>query len=537
MKKIILLVLLFNAYLGFTQCTFNLNLTVNHASDSSVCDGSIIAIPVGNNGPVTYTWNCNGCINTNSSNLTGLCFGANGTVIATDSTGCTATSMWNIGISPCSNFGASVYPSSTTGPNGCDGSILVTPFGGTAPYNYAIGNGVVNYSSNNPSNLCTGNYTVNVSDANGCSMSTITNVDVICNLSVNISIVSFPSSLSSCNGVISTNIFGQVGVPAYSWNTGDSSSVLEGLCPGSYQVCVTDGYGCQICDSITLYDSSYVNCALYSANLNITNVSASSLCDGSIDPIILGGTVPYVYLWSNGSTNSTITNLCTGQYDLTVTDGNGCSTSASGYVGEDGANVGDTIILNGSIGADSSVLGTISGPWIVNCNFDYNTITNAFVTSYVDLLDSTVVTWTLLFNDGTSTTLNATYSFSPGTAGTYNVLLQLYCGLKSNPLWLIAYDQMIYEGTSGIDNLSENSISIYPNPSNDHITIDAGDLTTMNGYSIKIEDAQGQQVFQNAVNQQQFNIDITSWGGNGLYFVRIIDPQGNTVDIKKIVLQ
>ncbi len=70
-----------------------------------------------------------------------------------------------------------------------------------------------------------------------------------------------------------------------------------------------------------------------------------------------------------------------------------------------------------------------------------------------------------------------------------------------------------------------------------HITIDAGNLAAMNGYSIKIEDAQGQQVFQNAVTQQQFYIDITTWVGNGLYFVRIIDPQGNTVDIKKIVLQ
>jgi hypothetical protein len=82
-----------------------------------------------------------------------------------------------------------------------------------------------------------------------------------------------------------------------------------------------------------------------------------------------------------------------------------------------------------------------------------------------------------------------------------------------------------------------NTLKIWPNPSNDHITIDAGNLTTMNGYSIKIEDAQGQQVFQNAVNQQQFYVDITTWGGNGLYFVRIIDPQGNTVDIKKIILQ
>jgi hypothetical protein len=97
----------------------------------------------------------------------------------------------------------------------------------------------------------------------------------------------------------------------------------------------------------------------------------------------------------------------------------------------------------------------------------------------------------------------------------------------------------LYNGNNvGIDENKEiGEIQIFPNPSNDHITIDAGNLATMNGYSIKIEDAQGQQVFQNAVNQQQFYIDITTWGGNGLYFVRIIDPQGNTVDIKKIVLQ
>lgn len=97
---------------------------------------------------------------------------------------------------------------------------------------------------------------------------------------------------------------------------------------------------------------------------------------------------------------------------------------------------------------------------------------------------------------------------------------------------------VINTGITGYNPITyKNTLKIWPNPTNDHITIDAGNLTTMNGYSIKIEDAQGQQVFQNAVNQQQFYVDITNWGGNGLYFVRIIDPQGNTVDIKKIVLQ
>jgi hypothetical protein len=82
-----------------------------------------------------------------------------------------------------------------------------------------------------------------------------------------------------------------------------------------------------------------------------------------------------------------------------------------------------------------------------------------------------------------------------------------------------------------------NTLKIWPNPTNDQITIDAGNLSTMTGYSIVIENSQGQQVFQNLINQQQFLVDITNWGGNGLYFVRLIDPQNNTIDIRKIILQ
>jgi hypothetical protein len=97
---------------------------------------------------------------------------------------------------------------------------------------------------------------------------------------------------------------------------------------------------------------------------------------------------------------------------------------------------------------------------------------------------------------------------------------------------------LINTGITGYNPITYmNTLKIWPNPTNDQITIDAGDLTSMNGYSIRIENAQGQQVFQNVVNQQQFYIDITTWGGNGLYFVQIIDPQGNTVDVKKIIIQ
>ncbi len=97
---------------------------------------------------------------------------------------------------------------------------------------------------------------------------------------------------------------------------------------------------------------------------------------------------------------------------------------------------------------------------------------------------------------------------------------------------------LINMGITGFNPVSyNNTIKIFPNPTNDHITIDYGNFASLNGYQLKIENSLGQQVFQTNINQQSNYLSLTNWGGNGLYFVRIIDPQGNTVDIRKIVLQ
>jgi len=85
--------------------------------------------------------------------------------------------------------------------------------------------------------------------------------------------------------------------------------------------------------------------------------------------------------------------------------------------------------------------------------------------------------------------------------------------------------------------VNENFIVLFPNPASDHITIDNGNYIDMAGYTIKIENNAGQQVFQSAINQQQFYVDLSTWSGNGLYFVHLIDAQNNTVTVRKIVLQ
>ena len=92
---------------------------------------------------------------------------------------------------------------------------------------------------------------------------------------------------------------------------------------------------------------------------------------------------------------------------------------------------------------------------------------------------------------------------------------------------ILSYNPMTYN----------NTITIYPNPAKDHITIDCGTLTKVVGYSIKIVNTLGQEVFNKPMNTQQYYVPLNSWGGQGMYFVNVIDAQGHTIDIKKIILQ
>jgi hypothetical protein len=97
---------------------------------------------------------------------------------------------------------------------------------------------------------------------------------------------------------------------------------------------------------------------------------------------------------------------------------------------------------------------------------------------------------------------------------------------------------LINMGITGYNPVTyNNTIKIFPNPTNDHITIDYGNFASLNGYQLKIINSLSQNVFQTNITQQSDYLNLTTWGGNGLYFVQIIDQQGNIIDIRKIVLQ
>ncbi len=84
---------------------------------------------------------------------------------------------------------------------------------------------------------------------------------------------------------------------------------------------------------------------------------------------------------------------------------------------------------------------------------------------------------------------------------------------------------------------NSNTIKVFPNPANSHITIDFGNFESMNGYTLTITNSVGQTVYTNPITEQSSYIDLSTWSGNGIYFVQIIDAQNNTIENRKIVLQ
>ena len=83
----------------------------------------------------------------------------------------------------------------------------------------------------------------------------------------------------------------------------------------------------------------------------------------------------------------------------------------------------------------------------------------------------------------------------------------------------------------------QNTIKIYPNPTQGILTIDFGNISFLNGYQMKITNSVGQQVFQTNISQKISNVNLSSFTSKGIYYVQLIDRKGTIVETKKIVMQ
>lgn len=136
------------------------------------------------------------------------------------------------------------------------------------------------------------------------------------------------STLSNCAvlGTIDLSVLGGSGDYSFAWDNGEVTEDLNGLQPGDYQVVVSDNIiGCT--DSLIVNVSA--GPAALTAQESVTHESCDNENDGRIIIEGFDGTPPYTFNWTNlGITNNglsdTISSLSPGNYEIVVTDGNGC---------------------------------------------------------------------------------------------------------------------------------------------------------------------------------------------------------------------
>jgi hypothetical protein len=90
---------------------------------------------------------------------------------------------------------------------------------------------------------------------------------------------------------------------------------------------------------------------------------------------------------------------------------------------------------------------------------------------------------------------------------------------------------------TGTNPLQTNLIKVYPNPAKDHLVIDFGNYSSMAGYEINIFDVAGKSVYSSTINKSSETIDLKTWSGKGVYFIKIYDKLNQQIENRKIVIQ
>jgi len=186
-------------------------------------------------------------------------------------------------------------------------NVILTASGGIA---YAWSGGVTPDEDTNTFNL-SGTYTVTVYGDNGCFTTHEITVTVNPLPTPNIS-----GNTEFCAGG-STELDAGEDYTAYLWSDDSDEQTLIVTVAGTYSVTVTDDNDCTASSSVTVTVNP----------LPAPNITGNTeFCEGGSTELDAGGGYT-TYLWSDNSNGQTLIVAVAGTYTVTVTDGNGCSTT------------------------------------------------------------------------------------------------------------------------------------------------------------------------------------------------------------------
>ncbi|MCB9187455.1 MAG: gliding motility-associated C-terminal domain-containing protein [Flavobacteriales bacterium] len=175
------------------------------------------------------------------------------------------------------------------------------------------------------------------------------------------------------NGSASISISGGTAPFTYSWFPyGGSGTSATGLEAGTYTVTVVDSFGCEVVETIDVFQPDTLTAQVFGT----IAADCFGAATGEASVMGMGGTEPYSYAWNDpgNQITETATNLAAGTYVVEITDFNGCVATDTAILGQPqpflaSVTVDQNVLCNGQSNGQATV--TASGN---NLTYSWNTV-------------------------------------------------------------------------------------------------------------------------------------------------------------------
>ena len=533
------------------------NVIVNNATCGEN-NGSIFMDANLANGTLTYSWSHNTSLN---SPLANNLAAGNYTVTISDNSQ-TCELVETINLSGTTDISVSINQNQSI----CslnNGSALAVATGGTAPYTYEWSN---NTNSNFANNLSAGLHTLTITDANDCILIETITITSENPFSINAFVDNATCQQANGNAILSLNN----GTAPYQiiWSNGQTSTTASNLTSGTYGVTVTDANGCLDIKNNILIANQNSNLA---AEIDFVAAASCGENNGSISLNILDGEAPFEINWSvlSPPNSSSIHNLASGNYSVTISDAWACQTILTAEVPlieemslitentssicEQNNGSANVLIFGGSspyniLWSNNSTTADINslndGTYSVSVTDAYNCLATADVQVIsASIPNINFATDTLWISSGETLTIDATtqnvaYEWSTGETnnsiivqeiGTYSVTVT---DLISN---CIASDEVVVMFDDVGVNTAHNNLKweVYPNPFAEKLFVEIKNQNFISEAASRVivVDIHGKEYYKKSL--YRLNEISFSTLSAGIYFIYITN--NNNISVKKVL--
>ena len=293
-----------------------------------------------------------------------------------------------------------------------DGKAYAGVSGGTGTFTYLWVTNTGIQNSDTAIGLVAGSYNVTINDENGCSIDTNITVQEPNLLFVDTTAQDSVSCSGSNDGAAYVAVSGGNGTYTFLWSNGQDTDTASNLMAGIYQVTITDQMLCSIDTSVTVLEPA----PLLVDSTSQDSVLCNSFSNGAAFVAVSGGNGSYTYLWSDGQTTDTASNLIAGIYQVTITDQMLCSVDTSVIVLEPPLlSVDTSSVVNPycSSSNDASINLNVTGgtsPY----SFNWSDMSGTFSSTNQDIDNLLAGTYYVLVTDTNGCTANDTVTLLPG---------------------------------------------------------------------------------------------------------------------------